>query len=333
MDYLGKKCPICSARFHAEDDIVVCPECGAPYHRTCYQNHGKCIFDELHAQGKTWRDSEEEQPETEGTILCPYCNTSNSSKNLLCTNCGKLLHIKEATDSDGNQVNNGAATGGAVFGGNMGMPFAAVYDSMAGVSPEEDFDGVSAAEIAKSVKVNTPYYMSVFKSAKNTGYFRFNFGAFFFCGGWLLYRKQYIKGGIVTVLMALFMLAENFIYYFYSSAIWSSIAQNLEAAGTQYANITTYFTELFKLSTGEIILGLSPYICDIALLVLSIILGFTANKCYYKFTLNKIKKLKQDKTGDELMQALDETGGVNHAVVYMLLVCAFIIQMIPLLFL
>lgn len=37
MDYTGKKCPICSEKFKADDDIVVCPKCGAPYHRSCYE--------------------------------------------------------------------------------------------------------------------------------------------------------------------------------------------------------------------------------------------------------------------------------------------------------
>ena len=36
------------------DDIVVCPECGAPYHRACYQEKGQCIFEELHKAGKAW---------------------------------------------------------------------------------------------------------------------------------------------------------------------------------------------------------------------------------------------------------------------------------------
>ena len=30
MDFLGKKCPVCSKNFHEDDDIVVCPECGTP---------------------------------------------------------------------------------------------------------------------------------------------------------------------------------------------------------------------------------------------------------------------------------------------------------------
>ena len=33
IDYTGIPCPVCHKEFTPEDDIVVCPECGAPYHR------------------------------------------------------------------------------------------------------------------------------------------------------------------------------------------------------------------------------------------------------------------------------------------------------------
>ena len=34
-NYTGCKCPVCQQPFTETDDIVVCPECGAPYHRAC----------------------------------------------------------------------------------------------------------------------------------------------------------------------------------------------------------------------------------------------------------------------------------------------------------
>ena len=48
MDYIGLKCPICGKPFTADDDIVVCPQCGAPYHRECYIKAGKCIYEDKH---------------------------------------------------------------------------------------------------------------------------------------------------------------------------------------------------------------------------------------------------------------------------------------------
>ena len=43
-NYTGK-CFSCGEVFKDGDDIVVCPECGTPYHRECYLKEGKCIND------------------------------------------------------------------------------------------------------------------------------------------------------------------------------------------------------------------------------------------------------------------------------------------------
>ena len=48
--------------------------------------------------------------------------------------------------------------------------------------------------------------MPVFRYMKQTGKNKFNFSAFLFSGAWMLYRKQYKYGAIVTAIMfALFI--------------------------------------------------------------------------------------------------------------------------------
>ena len=41
--YYGCPCEGCGRPLALTDDIVVCPDCGAPYHRTCYEKLGRCI--------------------------------------------------------------------------------------------------------------------------------------------------------------------------------------------------------------------------------------------------------------------------------------------------
>ena len=41
--YYGCPCEGCSKPLTLQDDIVVCPDCGAPYHRDCYEKLGRCI--------------------------------------------------------------------------------------------------------------------------------------------------------------------------------------------------------------------------------------------------------------------------------------------------
>ena len=49
----NKLCPVCRRPFTENDDIVVCPVCGTPHHRACYNEKGS--FSEVrHASGFVW---------------------------------------------------------------------------------------------------------------------------------------------------------------------------------------------------------------------------------------------------------------------------------------
>ena len=49
--YYGCPCEGCGKPLTLQDDIVVCPDCGAPYHRVCYEKLGQCIHRPAHAAG------------------------------------------------------------------------------------------------------------------------------------------------------------------------------------------------------------------------------------------------------------------------------------------
>ena len=75
-DYTGAECLSCGKKFESGDDIVVCPECGTPYHRECYLKEGKCINTELHENGQSWsKGSSQEQ--SEDSIRCIRCGAEN----------------------------------------------------------------------------------------------------------------------------------------------------------------------------------------------------------------------------------------------------------------
>ena len=52
--HVGQECFGCHQKLQEDDDIVVCPECGTPYHRACWQKTGHCLNAPLHASGKSW---------------------------------------------------------------------------------------------------------------------------------------------------------------------------------------------------------------------------------------------------------------------------------------
>ena len=46
--YNGILCEHCKKAFTNDDDIVVCPVCGAPHHRECYVQNGNCANADKH---------------------------------------------------------------------------------------------------------------------------------------------------------------------------------------------------------------------------------------------------------------------------------------------
>ena len=112
MKYTGIPCAACGKKFTAEDDVVVCPECGTPYHRACYKELGHCVNEARHAEGYVWQPPKaapgpsvplEEQPHApqnktdgEGYVMCSRCGTVNPAGQERCDLCGYPL--KETGD-------------------------------------------------------------------------------------------------------------------------------------------------------------------------------------------------------------------------------------------
>ena len=183
MDFYGLKCPTCNTPLEKDDDIVVCPICGAPHHRECYEEAGHCYFEDRHkdnfdydkyikekqeAQAKQqWenagaQDTRQEAPQT---VICPSCGEKNPSTGFYCSKCGAQLN--PGGSRQGEQPFSGP--NGQQYNPQGGMPFgAAMFDPMAGVDPNEELDeDVTAGEAAKYVQKNTPYFIRIFKNIKD----------------------------------------------------------------------------------------------------------------------------------------------------------------------
>ena len=63
----NKLCPVCRTRFNDKADVVVCPVCGTPHHRSCYCVKNECALESMHASGWKWngRLPDEEPPAAE----------------------------------------------------------------------------------------------------------------------------------------------------------------------------------------------------------------------------------------------------------------------------
>ncbi len=338
MDFLGKNCPVCSEKFQQGDDIVVCPKCGAPYHRECYKEKGKCIYPNLHKENKSWKEvycQDEPKNENDGSdddavIICPFCGTKNEKDNGVCKNCGSYIPLAGNPYNDPEHNNFDEQYGNIpneFKDANNVSPFSIFIDPMGGVSEDEDFNGVTGAELSKFVKVNTPYYMQIFKKIKSIGKSRFNFMAFFFSGGWFLYRKQYLKGAIITILSFILNIANSYISSFYAIQLWNKATESLVDAGINYATYQDYFSWIFKNCYDyEIWLMLAPYIINLISWVIMFWCGFSANRSYYKHSIKKIKHIKLVKSNEDISNTIAVCGGVNTSIAWVIFVCYLILM-------
>ncbi len=59
MRFENQICPVCNEKFNENDEIVVCPDCGTPHHRNCYNSLGECKNKSLHSEGFSFKPIEE----------------------------------------------------------------------------------------------------------------------------------------------------------------------------------------------------------------------------------------------------------------------------------
>ena len=321
QDYTHEKCPVCDKDFFPEDDIVVCPECGTPYHRNCYNTTNECVNKHLHESGYSWEGSANN--EQDNISACKICGANNPEGSLFCNRCGAFL-------SDDNDMPNNQ------FGNQPTIEM--FFDPMGGVSPDEELsDGVKAKDVSKYVGANSPYYLSTFKRIKTGRFGRFNFCAFWFTGGWFLYRKQYKIGAIISLLVFALIMSSLFISINFGEQINQIYQGAISAVGTN--SYSMYFTtqqraamdEYVKsLTSQQMLLIITPFLLQIANWAIMIFCGIMGNKMYMKHVVKKIKKLKQESDLQAVYEEkLSQHGGVNISIALCMAFCYMIVRLLP----
>lgn len=341
LDYTGVKCPVCETPFRKDDDIVVCPECGAPYHRECYHQAGKCIFDDLHEEGREWQPpAPPKAPDPTAEIKdreCPVCGTLNGRSTLFCSRCGASLlggpgayrnPIPPAQGSGNVPPPPVSPYGGSRFTGAV-PPFA--YDPMGGVSPAEILDtNVTFGDASKLVKQNTNYYMPVFRYIKQSGRNKFNFSAFLFTGAWMLYRKQYKYGAIVTAIMFLLQIAQLLVTAFVSAPALNALAQaaGIDLSSTLYLTQEQYAmisAQMMQDSANAFRMMLSM-LCPALSLAVMIVVGLRGNKMYLKHCIRTVQEVKSMQGDGDPSMTMEAKCGVNTMAVLCIALCYFIVK-------
>lgn len=176
MNYTGKICDGCREPLKEGDDIVVCPICGTPQHRSCYEKNNKCVNEYLHSTGFTWTDPDEEKrkAEAEQDVQQEQGQPEQQSP------------FVQATPQSMESV----------------FMRGVLYD------PKDDIGGATVGEAADYIQNSAPRYISKFmKQKKKNGKLSWNWAAFFFAPYWFFYRKLYKVGAVFLALSVALSLA------------------------------------------------------------------------------------------------------------------------------
>lgn len=333
MNYLGEKCPVCDKYFHEGDDIVVCPDCGTPHHRECYEINNKCTNEKLHSEGFVYQ-SNDSDTENKTKTICRYCGSSNDKNAFFCSKCGAPIGAPNNTQNSAQDNSKNNYDDSQKNRNAYSTPFSAdMIDPLAGVPKDFDLgDSITAGEVAKYVKQNTPYFVRIFTNIKNFSKSKFNFAAAIFTGGYLLYRKMYKIGAIIASIQAAMMLLTIYIAYCtdYTTIVEHIASLNSAATGSTMETFNSLMEYIATLSTGQIFMIFLPSIFEIINIVMILVIGGCTNRMYFAHCKKQIIKIKAENTEkSQIDEKLETKGGVNAALAISLLVSYFIINYLP----
>ena len=161
--YYGCPCEGCGEPLALKDDIVVCPDCGAPYHRTCYEKLGRCIHSPAHAAGYEWHF-----PYQDAELrTCPSCGERTLRSEETCRCCGAALPPETEADE---QLNDRKAAQDEQHGGFDYERFYRQYEQQtmdplhrnlqAAFGKDELIDGIPSSDWMTYIGTAAPAYLN-----------------------------------------------------------------------------------------------------------------------------------------------------------------------------
>ena len=278
-----QKCPVCHAYFFEDEDIVYCPDCGAPHHRDCYQHLDHCAYQDAHGTADQYVPP---APSEEKTSF--HENNAASSADRLCSVCG------ESMPQDAKICPH---CGAPQFGGFAGI---SPFDFLGGVPADMDLgDGVTADEAKNFVASNTRRYIPKFATMMTGRRLSWTWLAFFFPSAWLLARKMYKSGIVIAALSIVFNL--------FTFPLSQALLQYDVSEAKNYTELSQKILEhLPQISTVVLVAGLIGSFLQIALRIGTALLG---DWTYRNYTLSSVNRLKKE--SDDLTDDFQRYGGIN----------------------
>lgn len=193
-NYYGCPCEGCGQPMALKDDIVVCPDCGAPYHRACYEKLGRCVHAHVHGTDYEWKFPYKD----EELRICPACGQRTLRDKTRCRCCGAEL----PPEGVGGRLSHGAD---ADAGQKKNFDYDSLYrefqtspeDAMrrvrqAAFGKEETMDGISCQDWADYIGPSAKSYMNAYSQMQlRHSKISISFSALLFGPFYFFYRKAW----------------------------------------------------------------------------------------------------------------------------------------------
>lgn len=332
MKYQNESCDFCRQRFEETDDVVVCPVCGTPQHRDCYEKNGGCVNAEKHESGFVWKSSAPPQQQASvrdgefqlAGIICPDCGRENPTDAECCESCGRKFTFmgvnylekegrlaakglqqqlfQEELRSIEETFQNGTATLSDVDR-LIDLRAKAVAPGMTKEQEQEVLCSHPIKRVLVFIAPNAVRYANKFRKTEATRKSTWNWAAFLFGPIWFFYRKLYKVGSIfLTLRLGLSLISLPYGERLISAMeTLTEVAQGLTEPNQAYLDAAN---ALFAAEIPVLIIGLLA-------LLLSVVSGLIADRLYKNHITTNLDKVQKLDDPFQVTQLLASTSGVN----------------------
>ncbi len=217
--YTGEKCIVCGELFEDGQDTVVCPDCGTPYHRSCWQQNERCVNTALHESGESWKPAPKVQytpPPAVGTaVKCIRCGKESTPGQRFCSECGMPLNFSrgDARPFNGTGAVQPDTDEPYGTGADDIPPTAGPRIQQIRLTAQSDLDGVKLGDFFDYIGNRSVFIITSFvKFAKTSARTSFNIAAFFFPEFYFFYRRM-TKYGLFFLLTSFILSIPALIFY------------------------------------------------------------------------------------------------------------------------
>lgn len=318
MRYENNICDGCKKRFADGDDIVVCPFCGTPQHRECYEKNNECVNAALHESGFSWQgevstplskeiEKKEAEKKSEEALVCPSCGHENPPGSPFCEACGqkftffgvnlleKEQRINREIDEEDRLKEEMEEIQQTIYSGyGTTEDIEKMIDTRAkvvapGLTKEQEQEMLCGHPIKRVLVFtsgNCVQYANKFRKIEHSGSHTWNWAAFFFAPFWFFYRKLYKIGTILlsirlTLSLAMLPFMERF------ESFYTEFINELKNQSSEEALMSAY--------NGFFNAAIPIYIIAFLIVALSVVSALIADRVYKKFVTQKLDDLAQVK--------------------------------------